>query len=84
MTTIELAKRVQEMRQVQKLYFRERTDKSLEESKRLERELDKLVKEIISDRPPMLPFVNDQGEKAFETGGQEWADWNMDNNPFGD
>ncbi len=25
-----------------------------------------------------------EGKKAFEAGGQEWADWNMANNPFGD
>ncbi len=25
-----------------------------------------------------------EGEQAFEAGGQEWADWNMANNPFGD
>ena len=56
MTTIELAHRVQAMRQAQKLYFRTRTSGALDESKRLERELDKLVDEIISDRPAMLAF----------------------------
>jgi hypothetical protein len=25
-----------------------------------------------------------EGEAAFAAGGQEWADWNMANNPFGD
>jgi hypothetical protein len=85
MTAIELAQRVQAMRHAQKLYFRTRTSKALDESKRLERELDKLVDEIISDRPSMLPlFDAAEGERAFEAGGQEWADWNMANNPFGD
>jgi hypothetical protein len=55
MTTIDLARHVQEMRHAQKLYFRTRTAEALDESKRLERELDKLINEIISDRPAMLP-----------------------------
>jgi hypothetical protein len=85
MTTIELARRVLEVRQAQKLYFRTRTHEALDESKRLERELDKLADEILMDRPAMLPlFDAAEGEKAFEAGGQEWADWNMANNPFGD
>jgi hypothetical protein len=97
MIAIELARRVQAMRQAQKLYFRTRTHEALDESKRLERELDKLVEEIVSDRPAMLPMfdaaedeikdedsVEAAGERAFEAGGQEWADWNMANNPFGD
>lgn len=56
MTTIELAKRVREMRNAQRIYFRERTGEALDESKRIERELDKLVREIIEDKPVMLPF----------------------------
>jgi hypothetical protein len=28
--------------------------------------------------------VVEAGEKAFAAGGQEWVDWNMQNNPFGD
>jgi hypothetical protein len=27
--------------------------------------------------------IVEAGEKAFAAGGQEWADWNMQNNPFG-
>jgi hypothetical protein len=97
MTTVELARRVQAMRHAQKLYFRTRTSEALDESRRLERELDKLADEIISDKPAMLPLfdaeegeikdedsVEAAGERAFEAGGQEWADWNMANNPFGD
>jgi hypothetical protein len=99
MTTIELAQRVQAMRQAQKLCFRVRTlaMEALDESRRLERELDNLVDEILVDRPAMLPLfdaaegeikdedsVEAAGERAFEAGAQEWADWNMDNNPFGD
>jgi hypothetical protein len=60
MTTIQLARCVQEMRQAQKLYFRTRTVEALDESKRLERELDKLVNEIISDRPAMLPMFGQE------------------------
>ena len=54
MTAIELARRVVEMRKAQKTYFREKTWEALEESKKLERELDKVVAEIIEDRPPMM------------------------------
>jgi hypothetical protein len=87
MTTIELARRVQAMRQAQRIYFNTQTGEALRESKRLEREMDKLVDEIMSDRPAMLPMFDadaEEGERAFEAGGQEWADWNMTNNPFGD
>jgi hypothetical protein len=85
MTTIELAKRVQAMRKAQQVYFASRQGKDIDESRRQERELDKLVDEIIRDRPAKLPgFDADEGTKAFEAGGQEWADWNMAKNPFGD
>ncbi len=59
MTTIELARRVQAVRQAQKLYFRTRTGEALNESKGLERELDKIVDEILVDRPAMLAFGDD-------------------------
>ncbi len=54
MTAIELARRVREMRRAQVRYFRERTVEALDESRRLERELDRTLAEIIEDRPPML------------------------------
>lgn len=41
----------------------------------------------IDKATPLSERVKDiaaEGEKAFEAGGQEWADWNMQNNPFGD
>jgi flagellar basal body-associated protein FliL len=56
MTTLELARRVKAVRDAQKAYFRDRTGEDLEESKRLERELDKIVKEILDDKPALLPF----------------------------
>lgn len=56
MTTIELARCVREMRQAQKAYFKERTLESLDESKLLERQVDKTVKEILEDKPALLPF----------------------------
>lgn len=64
MMTIELARRVQRMRHAQKLYFRTRSVESLDESKRLERELDKLVDEIINDRPAMLPMFKEDLEET--------------------
>lgn len=63
MTTIELARQVQAMRHAQKLYFRTREDKALDDSRRLERELDKIVNEIISDRPAMLPMFEEDLEE---------------------
>jgi hypothetical protein len=51
------------MRHAQKLYFRTREDKALDDSRRLERELDKIVNEIISDRPAMLPMFEEDLEE---------------------
>lgn len=48
MDLIELAKKVQEVRSAQKNYFNNRTKQHLEYSKQLERELDKVVEEIIN------------------------------------
>lgn len=48
MDLIELAKKVQEARTAQKAYFSNRTVQNLEKSKQLERELDKVVEEIIN------------------------------------
>ena len=55
MTTIELAHQIRDVRAAQRTYFRERTMEALEESKRLERQLDKLVKEILEDKSALLP-----------------------------
>jgi hypothetical protein len=54
MTAIELARLVIDMRATQKAYFKERTISLLDESRRKERELDKVLKEITEDRPAML------------------------------
>lgn len=54
MTAIELARRVKMVRDAQRKYFRERTLEALDESRRLERELDETLKEIIADRPAMM------------------------------
>lgn len=59
MTTIELARKVQAMRTAQKVYFKSRDIKSLDQSKRLERELDKLLAEILADKPARLPIFED-------------------------
>jgi hypothetical protein len=48
MTAIELARLVTEMRDAQKKYFRDRGQGDLEASKRLEREVDRAAKEILS------------------------------------
>ncbi len=50
MTLIELARQVAAMRAAQRKYFRDRGQGDLNESKRLERELDQAVKEILSQR----------------------------------
>ena len=63
MTVIDLARIIAEMRSSQKAYFKSRTMDLLEESKRKEREVDKLVREIIEDRPGMLA--------GFDTGRED-------------
>jgi len=50
MDIIELATRVLEVRVAQKNYFRERTQYNLEVSKKLERELDETISEIINPK----------------------------------
>lgn len=50
MDLIELATRVLEVRVAQKNYFRERTQNNLELSKKLERELDETISEIINPK----------------------------------
>jgi hypothetical protein len=47
MTTRELARQVLEMRTAQRKYFRTRAQGDLNESKRLERELDQTVTELL-------------------------------------
>jgi phosphate uptake regulator len=59
-STIELARRVQEMRAAQQRYFANPNRDYLAESKRLERELDRLVKNILDDKAPMLSFGDDE------------------------
>ena len=53
MTLTELAQLVKEMREAQKLYFRDRSPQLLDHSKRLERELD-LTCKVILDRQKVL------------------------------
>lgn len=53
-TIEELAGLARRMREAQRRYFRERTPGSLEESKRLERELDRATAEVLDPRPPSL------------------------------
>jgi hypothetical protein len=62
MTTIELARVLKDMRDTQKAYFRERTGDLLDASRRKEREVDKLIKEIIEDRPGMLAGFDEKEE----------------------
>lgn len=52
MTIHELARMVLDMRDAQRAYFRTRTQGDLESSKRREREIDRVVGEILS--PPTL------------------------------
>ncbi len=56
MTAIELARRVKAVRDAQRRYFKSRTIETLDESRRLERALDKTLAEIIEDRPALLPM----------------------------
>ncbi len=56
MTAIELARRVKAVRDAQRRYFKSRTIEALDESRRLERELDKAIREILEDRPALLPM----------------------------
>lgn len=51
MTTEELAAAVQEVRTLQKRYFKERTRTLLEASKEAEANLDKLLSEILNPTP---------------------------------
>jgi phosphate uptake regulator len=51
-TAVELARLVAEMRRVQKAYFRTRTRGALEDSKRLERDVDRAVEGVL--RQPTL------------------------------
>jgi hypothetical protein len=51
MTLKELALLVQQMRSAQRTYFKDRTTQALEASKRVERELDAAVKEILDPKP---------------------------------
>ncbi len=50
----ELAELVEKMRTTQRAYFRARKPEVLEESKRLEREVDEAIKKILHDEQPTL------------------------------
>jgi hypothetical protein len=54
MKAIELANLVAEMRHAQKEYFRTRSDSALEESKRLERQVDEACREILDGQKKMF------------------------------
>jgi hypothetical protein len=71
MTAAELAGKVKAVRDAQKAYFKTRDKAALALSKRLEKDLDGIVDEIL-------------GSSAFEQGGQAWADWNASMLDFGD
>jgi len=58
MTIFELARLIQRMRDAQRHYFRTRSLEALDDSKRLERELDHAARVILEDRPPMLPGLD--------------------------
>ena len=60
MTALELARIVKDCRRAQRLYFRTRTEDALAESRRLERELDKLLDEILTQPtfPGLMPSEN--------------------------
>lgn len=57
MTTVELARLVNAMRTAQRKYFRTRGQGDLEESKRLERQVDDAIRDIHVQ--PVLPFGGD-------------------------
>jgi len=63
MTIIDLARRVLAMRVQQRAYFRTRSTFDLERSQQLEREIDKLVAEIVEDKPGMLPMFEQNLEE---------------------
>ena len=63
MTIIDLARRMLAMRVQQRAYFRTRSTFDLEQSKQLEREIDKLIAEIIEDKPGMLPMFEQDLEE---------------------
>lgn len=56
MTLIDLAKLVADMRQFQKQYFRTRTPSALDESKRMEKAVDKACADILCENPQMELF----------------------------
>ena len=75
MTAMELAKQIQAVRDAQRRYFRTRDLADLEESRRLERELDRAVKEILDDQPAMFAFgdegaVSDLAKRLEERAGR--------------
>lgn len=55
MTATELAKLVAKMRHAQKEYFRTRSTSALEESKRLERQVDEACQAILDGQKQMFP-----------------------------
>lgn len=60
MTAIELAKKVRAVREAQRKYFANKTMDKLYEAKKLEKELDHLLIEIILDQPMALNGFTDQ------------------------
>ena len=59
MTAYELARLAKDVRRAQRLYFRTRTADALAESKRLERELDRVLDEFI-DQPGLPGLTNSE------------------------
>ena len=55
MNAIELARKVYETRNAQRKYFKVRSMNNLAECKRLEKELDRILAEIITDRE--MPLI---------------------------
>lgn len=60
-TSKELAKKVKEMRKAQTLFFRTKQFRALDNARRLEREVDQMVDEVISYGQPVSGDLFNQG-----------------------
>ena len=56
MTVTELARVVQEMRHAQKEYFRTRSQSALEQSKRLEKKVDRCCEIVMQEQQNLFPI----------------------------
>lgn len=54
LNAVELAELVRQMREAQRLYFRERSPQALSVAKELERRVDRAVDEVLNEQPKLF------------------------------